>query len=58
MASDDMRVRLHLRQIRVLAVVVDTAGELRVRVESTVGRHIGGKYCGKLVLRGQTAVLQ
>ena len=36
MASDVMRVRLHLRQIRVRAVVVDTAEELRVRVESTV----------------------
>ena len=36
MASDVMRVRLHLRQIRVLAVVVDTPEELRVRVESTV----------------------
>ena len=30
MGSDAMRVRLHLRQIRVLAVVVDTAEELRV----------------------------
>ena len=29
MASDVMRVRLHLRQIRVLAVVVDTPSELR-----------------------------
>ena len=38
MASDVMRVRLHLRQIRVLAVVVDTPEELRVRVESTVRR--------------------
>ena len=28
MASDVMRVRLHLRQIRVLAVVVDTPSEL------------------------------
>ena len=33
-----MRVRLHLREIRVLAVVVDTPEELRVRVESTVRR--------------------
>ena len=38
MASDVMRVRLHLRQVRVRAVVVDTAEELRVRVESTVSR--------------------
>ena len=29
---------MHLRQIRVLAVVVDTPEELRVRVESTVRR--------------------
>ena len=47
MASDVMRVRLHLRQIRVLAVVVDTPSELRVRVESTVRRprcpHCGFK---------------
>ena len=47
MASDVMRVRLHLRQIRVLAVVVDTPEELRVRVESTVRRprcpHCGFK---------------
>ena len=47
MASDVMRVRLHLRQVRVLAVVVDTAEELRVRVESTVRRprcpHCGFK---------------
>ena len=38
MASDVMGVRLHLRQIRVLAVVVDTPGELVVEVESTVTR--------------------
>ena len=38
MGSDAMRVRLHLRQIRVLAVPVDTPGELVVEVESTVGR--------------------
>ena len=48
MASDVMRVRLHLRQVRVLAVVVDTAEELRVRVESTVRRprcpHCGFKF--------------
>ena len=47
MASDVMRVRLHLRQVRVLAVVVDTPEELRVRVESTVSRprcpHCGFK---------------
>ena len=47
MASDVMRVRLHLREIRVLAVVVDTPSELRVRVESTVRRprcpHCGFK---------------
>ena len=38
MASDVMRVRLHLRQIRVLAVASDTPSELRVEVESTVRR--------------------
>ena len=47
MASDVMRVRLRLREIRVLAVVVDTPSELRVRVESTVRRprcpHCGFK---------------
>ena len=32
MASDVMRVRLHLRQIRVLAVAVDTPSELVVEV--------------------------
>ena len=45
MASDVMRLRL--REIRVLAVVVDTPSELRVRVESTVRRprcpHCGFK---------------
>ena len=38
MGSDVMRVRLHLRQVRVLAVPVDTPGELVVEVESTVRR--------------------
>ena len=38
MASDDMRVRLHLRQVRVLAVVVNTPSGLVVEVESTVRR--------------------
>ena len=38
MGSDAMRVRLHLRQIRVLAVPVDTPGELVVEVESTLRR--------------------
>ena len=38
MASDVMRVRLDLRQIRVLAVASDTPSELRVEVESTVRR--------------------
>ena len=35
MASDSMRVRLHLRETRVLAVVSDTPSELRVEVEAT-----------------------
>ncbi len=47
MASDVIRVRLHLRQVRVLEVVVDTPTVLRVRVESTVSRprclHCGFK---------------
>ena len=38
MASDVMRVRLHLRETRVLAVASDTPSELRVQVESTVRR--------------------
>ena len=38
MANDDMRVRLHLREIRVLEVLVDTPSVLRVKVESTVRR--------------------
>ena len=38
MASDVVRVRLHLRQIRVLAVASDTPSELVVEVESTLRR--------------------
>ena len=38
MASDVMRVRLHLRRIPVLAVVVDSPSELAVEVESTLRR--------------------
>ena len=38
MACDVMRVRLHLRETRVLRVQIDTPGELRVEVESTVRR--------------------
>ena len=38
MASDVMRVRLHLPQIRVLEVVEDTAARLVVGVESTLRR--------------------
>ena len=38
MASDSMRVRLQLRETRVLAVALDTPSELRVEVESTVRR--------------------
>ena len=51
MASDVMRVRLHLRQIRVLAVVSDTLSELVVEVESSVSRprcpHCGFR-CGRV----------
>ena len=38
MAADVMRVRLHLRQIRVLSVLVDEVDELCVEVASTVRR--------------------
>ncbi len=38
MAYDIMRVRLHLRRIRLLEVRIDTPCELRVAVESTVRR--------------------
>ncbi len=38
MAVDVMRVGLHLCQVRVLEVVVDTPQELRVAVESAVTR--------------------
>ena len=47
MACDVMRVRLHLRQIRVVEVLLDTPTVLRVRVESAVSRprcpHCGFK---------------
>ena len=43
MASDVVRVRLHLRQIRVLAVASDTPSELRVEVESTVSPRSPGR---------------
>ncbi len=45
MANDDMRVRLHLREIRVVEVLVDTPSVLSVRVESTV-RHPRCVVCG------------
>ena len=35
MAPDTMRVRLHLRLIRVLAVLVDTVDRLEIEVAST-----------------------
>ena len=38
MASDVMTVRLHLPQIRVLEVLEDAPGALRVSVESTLLR--------------------
>ena len=38
MASDAMTVRLHLPQIRVLEVLEDAPGALRVSVESTLLR--------------------
>ena len=45
MAADVMRVRLHLRRIRVLEVLVDEPDVLRVRVESTETRP-RCPYCG------------
>ena len=45
MATDVMRVRLHLRRIRVLEVLVDAPAVLRVRVEST-GARLRCPYCG------------
>ncbi len=45
MATDVMRVRLHLRQVRVLEVVEDTPAVLRVRVESTE-RRVRCPHCG------------
>ena len=45
MASDVMAVRLHLPQIRVLEVVEDTPGALRVSVESTL-RRLRCPQCG------------
>ena len=40
MASDSMRVRLHLRETRVLAVVSDTPNELRVDEPHRVLRRL------------------
>ena len=54
MVTDVMRVRLHLRQIRVLEVLVDTPDELRVRVESTV-RRPRCRYCGFKCHKGHDA---
>ena len=45
MACDAMRVRLHLRQIRVVGVLIDTLTVLRVRVESTM-RRLRCRCCG------------
>ena len=45
MTCDVMRVRLHLRQIRVVAVVSDTSNELVVEVESTL-RRVRCAACG------------
>ena len=38
MAANDIRVRLHLRELHMLEVITDTPQELRVRVESSVRR--------------------
>ena len=45
MASDVIRMRLHLRRIRTLEVVEDTSVVLRVRVESTQTR-VACPHCG------------
>lgn len=45
MASDVMRVRLHLRQIRVLEVLADAPDVLRVSVESS-SRRLRCPHCG------------
>ena len=45
MASDVMRVRLHLRQVRVLEVLAGTPDVLRVSVEST-SRRLRCAHCG------------
>ena len=44
MAPDTMRIRLHLRLIRVLEVVIDTVDELVVSVAST--RSSSAPWCG------------
>ena len=45
MAADVMRVKLHLRETRVLEVQIDTPSELRLVVESTVTRP-RCQHCG------------
>ena len=45
MACDVMRVRLHLRQIRVLGVIEDTPSALVVKLESTL-RRLRCPQCG------------
>ena len=45
MASDVMTVRLHLPQVRVLGVLEDAPGALRMSVESTL-RRLRCPHCG------------
>ena len=51
MSSDVMRVRLHLRGVRVLEVVADSPGRLEVAVEATWSTsrcpHCGFKCRGR-----------
>ena len=51
MASDVIRMRLHLRRIRTLEVVEDTSAVLRVRVESTQTR-VACPHCGATSIGG------
>lgn len=52
MASDVMRVRLHLRETRVLRVQIDTPSDLRVEVASTVRQPSSHVYAKGLLQSG------
>ena len=63
MAVDTMRVRLHLRLIRVLTVLVDTVDRLEVEVASTrswslrLGRGRVVRYAGSSAARCMTGAV-